>query len=129
MMRLTILSLAALVLLLTMRQAPSTKLDFTARYDGRGAEGIDDIWRGTLDTPDAGAVVMRIERRSTPSKVHALVFVSHDSLVRSFGADVTGRQTDDSTIQFKGHVDVGRASGTAVEVTMHGHHGTITLLH
>jgi hypothetical protein len=129
MARLTILSLAALVLLLTMRQAPSTKLDFTARYDGRGAEGIDDIWRGTLDTPEAGVVVMRIERRSTHAEVHALVFVSHDSLARSFGADVTGRRTDDSTLQLEGRIDAGRASGTAVEVTMRGTHGTITLLH
>jgi hypothetical protein len=128
MLRLTILSLAAFVLLLIARRAPSATLDFTARYDGRGAEGVDDIWRGTLSTPDAGVVVVRIERRSTTGDVHALVFVSHDSLARSFGADMTGRQTDDSTVQLKGHIDVGRASGTPVMVTMHRHHGTITLL-
>jgi hypothetical protein len=129
MMRLTVLSLAALVLLLSVRRTPATKLDFTAHYDGRGAEGIDDIWRGTLHTPDAGVVEVRMERRSTPGDVHALVFVSHDSLARSFGADVTGRQTDDSTIQLEGHIDVGSASGKAVEVTLRGTHGTITLLH
>jgi hypothetical protein len=129
MMRWTIVSVAMFVLLLMARPARSAKLDFTARYDGRGAEGIDDIWRGTLDTPDAGVVVIRVERRSTSAPVHALVFVSHDSLARSFGADVTGRQTDDSTVQLKGHIDVGRASGTAVEVTMRGTHGTITLVH
>jgi hypothetical protein len=128
MMRLTILSVAMLALLLVARPARSAKLDFTAHYDGRGAEGTDDIWRGTLDTPGAGVVVMRIERRPISGNVHALVFVSHDSLARSFGADVTGRQTDDSTVQLKGHIDVGRASGTAIEVTMHGHHGTITLV-
>jgi len=129
MIRLTILSLGALVLLLTVRRAPATKLDFTAQYDGRGAEGIDDIWRGTLHTPDAGVVEVRMERRPVTGDVHALVFVSHDSLSRSFGADVTGRQTDDSTVQLEGHIDVGRASGKAVEVTLRGTHGTITLLH
>jgi hypothetical protein len=112
-----------------VRRTPSTKLDFRAQYDGRGAEGVDDIWRGTLETPDAGVVEVRMERRSTPGGVHALVFVSHDSLARSFGADVTGRQTDDSTVQLEGHIDVGRASGKAVEVTLRGTHGTITFLH
>jgi hypothetical protein len=129
MIRLSILGLAILALLLTARRAPSAKLDFTARYDGRGAEGIDNVWRGTLNTPDAGVVTMRIERGSTPTDVHALVFVSRDSLARSFGADMTGRQTDDSTFQLRGHIDVGRAFGTAVEVTMHGHRGTIALVH
>ena len=126
--RLTWLSLAASAVLLSAPSAPA-KLDFTGHYDGRGAEGIDDIWRGTLDTRDAGVVVFRIECHATSPDLHALVFVSRDSLARSFGADVTGRRSDDSTMHFTGTIDVGHASRTAVDVFLHEHHGTIRFAH
>ncbi|HLZ08001.1 MAG TPA: hypothetical protein VKT80_05390 [Chloroflexota bacterium] len=108
----------------TLRVGPrSPNLRFTAHYDGRGAEGIDDIWRGTLDRPDAGVIQIRIE--TTPSGIsHGFVFVSHDSLSRSFGATVTGR-IDGATAHLTGPIDVGKTAGATIDLTMHAGHGTI----
>jgi hypothetical protein len=113
---------------------PPANIGFTTHYDGRGAEGIDDIWRGTLDAPDRGAITIRIEHPSSSpiaGIVRALVFVSSDDVARSFGAEVTGSITETGTASLSGTVDVGAAPGAAIDLTMRvddqrfGHHGTI----
>jgi hypothetical protein len=115
--RLTMLGTAALVALssagLVGLRRPTlrpTNLDFTVHYDGRGAENLDDIWRGELDDPEAGRIAIRIERPA-PGPMHAFVFVSHDNVARSFGAEVRGDTTDSGTVHLRGTIDVGTATG------------------
>lgn len=140
----TMLGTAALVALLSAllvglrRPTPrTTNLGFTVHLDGRGAEGIDDIWRGVLDAPNAGVIAIRLEHKSpspaalpeTAGMVHAIVFVSYDNVARSFGADVSGRISETGTAHLSGAIDVGAARGATIDVTMHlnakGCHGTI----
>ena len=56
------------------------------------------MWRGTVRRPGAGSVMLRVEHRAQPAvsgpanaaPLHALLFVSHDDMARSFAAEVTG---------------------------------------
>ena len=140
----TMLGTAALVALLSAllvglrRPTPrTTNLGFTVHLDGRGAEGVDDIWRGVLDGPNAGVIAIRLEHTSpspaalpeTAGPVHAIVFVSYDNVARSFGADMSGRISKAGTAHLTGTIDAGAASGSPIDVTMHlnvkGCHGTI----
>lgn len=104
-------------------RSSTANLAFTAHYDGRGAEGLDDIWRGTLDQPDAGVIEIRVET-VTDGPAHGFVFVSHDILARSFGATVTG-SVEGQTMHLTGPIDVGQGSGATIDLTMHLGHGTI----
>lgn len=129
------------VLSVALLSAPFERTGFTIHEDGRGAEGVDDVWRGRLDAPDAGVITIRVEHLvpapaggpATAGPVHALVFVSCDDDARSFGADVTGTMTATGAMHLTGTVDVGPASGSTVDVTVHVHrhrldgHGTIRL--
>jgi hypothetical protein len=123
----TLIRTAAFVALLSVglvgldRLTPhATNVKFTAHLDGRGAENLDDIWRGVLDSPDSGVIAIRIEHTSP---LHAFVFVSHDHLDRSFGAEVRGSMTDADAVHLTGTIDVGAASGAAIDVTMHRNGG------
>lgn len=132
----TLLATALSAALLT---APFQHTGFTIHDDGRGAEGVDDVWRGALDAPDAGVITIRVEHLvptpaggpTTTGPVHALVFVSCDDGARSFGADMTGTVTATGAMRLTGTVDVGPASGSTVDVIirLHRHrldgHGTI----
>lgn len=53
----------------------------------------------------------------TAGPIHAEVFVSHDDLGKSFGADVTGSIDGAGLLHLTGTVDVGPAAGTPVDVT------------
>ncbi|HZS57897.1 MAG TPA: hypothetical protein VFA43_01415 [Gemmatimonadaceae bacterium] len=103
--------------------SPSANVAFTSHYDGRGAEGLDDIWRGTLDRPDAGAIEIRIEPGARGA-ARGFVFVSRDTLAGSFGATVTG-SVDGEAVHLTGPIDVGRTSGAMIDLTMHRGHGTL----
>src|SRR5579872_850169 len=96
---------------------------FTSHYEGRGAEGLDDIWRGTLDRPGAGVIAIRVETDRNGT-ARGFVFVSRDTLERSFGATVTGH-VEGETIHLSGPIDVGPASGTMIDLTMRAGRGTI----
>ena len=96
---------------------------FTLHFDGIGAEGVDDLWRGSLGKPDAGMVTIRVEHLAntphqplTAGPIHAEVFVSTEDLARSFGADVTGSIDSTGLLHMTGTVDVGPAAGTPVTV-------------
>jgi hypothetical protein len=120
----TLLATAAIVA--ASLSARPSHLGFTAHPDGRGAEGLDDIWRGALDRPDAGVIEIRVETAPT-GLAHGFVFVSHDSLARSFGATVTGR-VDGTSVHLTGPIDVGSASGSMIDLTMRAGHGSIRYL-
>lgn len=66
-------------------------------FEGVGAEGIDDIWRGQLAGPVGGEVIIRLELLAPASEsarpswpVHAIVFVAADDAARSFVAELDG---------------------------------------
>jgi hypothetical protein len=105
--------------LLGFDRAPAApaRLTFTGHYDGRGAEGIDEIWRGALDAPEAGVIVVRLDRR-LPSEVRGFVFVSHDNVARSFGADLAGGVDGSGAVHLIGVIDVGAAAGSTIDVAM-----------
>jgi|SRR5579862_4609969 len=114
--------LATMILAATSSPRAAT-MAFTSHYEGRGAEGLDDIWRGTLDRPGAGVIVIRVET-GVQGTVRGFVFVSRDTLARSFGATVTGRIEGDA-LHLSGPIDVGPASGMMIDLTMRGGRGTI----
>jgi hypothetical protein len=73
------------------------ELGFSLHFDGVGAEGIDDIWRGQLAGPTGGEVMIRlallapVSESARPSwPVHAIVFVAADDAARSFVAELDG---------------------------------------
>jgi hypothetical protein len=100
-------------------------LAFTMHFDRIGAEGVDDVWCGALGNPDAGMITIRVEHLAgtsfepmTAGPIHAEVFVSHEDLARSFGADVTGSIDSVGVMHMTGAVDVGPAAGTPVTVVV-----------
>jgi hypothetical protein len=73
------------------------ELGFSLDYEGVGAEGIDEIWRGKLAGEMGGEVVIRLELLAPASEsarpswpVHAIVFVAADDVARSFVAELDG---------------------------------------
>lgn len=100
-----------------------TGMAFTSHYDGRGAEGLDDIYRGTLDRPGAGVIAVRIEP-GPQGTARGFVFVSRDTLARSFGATVTGT-VDGDAIHLTGPIDVGHTPGATIDLAMRAGQGTI----
>ena len=73
------------------------ELGFSLDFEGVGAEGIDNIWRGQLAGPLRGEVMIRLELRAPASEsarpvwpVHALIFVAADDAARSFVAELDG---------------------------------------
>ena len=118
-----------------------TNIAFTMHFDGIGAEGVDDLWRGALGTPDSGMITIRVEHLTgqahqplTSGPIHAEVFVSNEDLAKSFGADVTGSIDKEGFLHMSGLVDIGPAAGTPVTVEAQldpkrfGGHGIIRFL-
>jgi len=82
---------------LTMAAPERVELGFSLDYEGVGAEGIDEIWRGKLAGETRGEVVIRLELLAPASEsarpswpVHAIVFVAADDVARSFVAELDG---------------------------------------
>ena len=73
------------------------QLGFSLDFEGVGAEGTDNIWRGQLAGSLGGEVMIRLELRTPASEsarpvwaVHALVFVAADEAAKSFVAELDG---------------------------------------
>jgi hypothetical protein len=82
---------------LTVAAPERLELGFSLHFEGVGAEGIDDIWRGQLAGPTGGEVMIRLELLAPASEsarpswpVHAIVFVAADDAARSFVAELDG---------------------------------------
>jgi hypothetical protein len=72
-------------------------LAFDVEYAGIGAEGVDQIWRGTVDGPVPGIVTIRVEYAGAPADrrmpvwpVNAWLLFSADDLRSSFAAELSG---------------------------------------
>jgi hypothetical protein len=108
--------------------APAT-LAFTLGFDGVGAEGIDNVWRGELRTPEPGEIVLRVEhlrpevdRAKAVWPVRAIVTVAADDPRRSFAADLDGTlDWTDGSLRMSGTVSEGWMKGAPVQqlVTLH----------
>lgn len=113
-----ILSVLAMLLSVPVAaQTPGT-FNFTAQHEGRATDHVAGTWSGRLSQPDGGVIAIRLERVARSSKLHALVFVSHDEMSRSFGADVAGHMTEAGTAQLAGKVNIGPSSGAMVNVSL-----------
>ena len=118
-------SAIGVALLITSLAGPH-RLEFTARRDGGDASGVDGMWRGTVRRPGAGGVMLRVEHRArlavngpaNAAPLHALLFVSHDDMARSFAAEVTGSVDNDGATRLTGTVNVGAAAGSTVDLVL-----------
>ena len=102
------------------------QLAYTVAFDGVGAEGIDDIWRGPLGGATRGEITLRVEYRGGPMEVarpawpvRVLTFVAADDPTRSLLAETSGTLDWDSGImQLAGLVTEGWMKGARVEQTL-----------
>jgi hypothetical protein len=101
------------------------ELGFSLRFEGVGAEGIDDIWRGKLAGPVPGEVMIRLEvlaPASEPARgiwpVHAIVFVAADDAARSFVAELDGTvDWKSGAMRLSGVVTSGWMAGSPIAET------------
>ena len=102
------------------------QLAYTVDFDGVGAEGIDDVWRGPLVGATPGEITLRVEYRGRPIDVarptwpvRVLTFVAADDPTRSLLAETSGTLDWDSGImQLAGLVTEGWMKGARVEQTL-----------
>jgi hypothetical protein len=101
------------------------ELGFSLHFDGVGAEGIDDIWRGQLAGPTGGEVVIRLALLAPTSEsarpswpVHAIVFVAADDAARSFVAELDGTvDWKSGAMRLSGLVTFGWMAGSPIGET------------
>jgi hypothetical protein len=101
-------------------------LRYAVRFEGVGAEGVDDIWRGRLGGGTSGEITLRVEYRGAPMgvaepkwPVRVMAFVAADDPSKSFLAESDG--TLDWTagaMQLEGRVSAGWMKGASVEQTL-----------
>lgn len=102
------------------------ELRYTVRFQGVGAEGIDNIWRGPLGAATPGEITMRVEYRGAPMdvslpvwRVRAMTFVAADDPTKSFLAESVGiLDWSTGAMRLTGHVSEGWMKGTSVEQTL-----------
>jgi len=106
--------------------AAASSMSFNAKFEGVGAEGIDDIWTGELDGATKGEVTIRLEhlgsemdRAKAVWPVHALVFVAADDASKSMITDANGTlDWRTGSLSMKGTVTDGYRKGSLVEETV-----------
>jgi hypothetical protein len=102
-----------------------TELAYTLRFDGVGAEGVDNVWTGALREPARGEVRLLVEYRGADTRqaapvwpVRAILFVAADDASRSFAADLEGTlNLTTGRLQLTGVVSEGWRRGDPVEQT------------
>jgi hypothetical protein len=107
--------------------AERVELRYTARFDGVGAEGVDNVWVGELSGSTPGEITIRVEHLGAEADraravwpVRVLTFVAADDAARSFAADLDGvLDWTTGTMQVSGTIDVGWRAGAPVEQTFH----------
>jgi hypothetical protein len=98
-------------------------MHFSAKFEGVGAEGIDDIWKGDLAGATKGEVTIRLEhlgsemdRAKTVWPVRAMVFVSADDASKSMITEANGTlDWRTGALSLKGTVTDGYRKGSAIE--------------
>lgn len=103
------------------------ELRHNLRFEGVGAEGIDDIWRGAMQGAAPGEITLRVEYRGAPMEVsqpvwpvRAMTFVAADDQARSFVAESEGTlDWRTGNLELNGSVTEGSRKGAAVAQTVH----------
>jgi hypothetical protein len=106
--------------------AKRAQLEFGVSFQGVGAEGTDDIWRGPLRGSTAGEITIRVEYRGRPIDaaqpvwpVRVFAFVAHDDPSRSFLAEEEGTlDWTTGTLELSGRVTEGWMKDALVEQTV-----------
>jgi len=77
--------------------ADRVEIGFTVRFEGVGAEGADDIWRGPVGGNAPGEITIRVEYRGEAMRVSdpvwpvgVIAFVAADDPMKSFAAEAEG---------------------------------------
>lgn len=103
------------------------ELRHDVRFEGVGAEGIDDIWRGSMGGTEPGEITLRVEYRGAPTEVsrpvwpvRAMTFAAADDQAHSFVAETEGTlDWNTGTLELNGAVTEGSMKGAAVAQTVH----------
>jgi len=101
-------------------------LRYTIRFEGVGAEGVDNIWRGPLGDDMPGEITLRVEYRGAPMdvarpvwRVRVMTFVAADDPTKSLLAESQGvLDWDTGSMQLTGYVSEGWMKGASVEQTL-----------
>ena len=102
------------------------ELRYAVQFEGVGAEGIDNIWRGPLGGATRGEITLRVEYRGAPADVarpvwpvRVMAFVAADDPTKSFLAETDGTlDWDTGAMQLIGRVSEGWMKGARVEQTL-----------
>jgi len=97
------------------------------RFEGVGAEGIDNIWRGAMGGAEPGEITLRVEYRGAPMDVsrplwpvRVMTFVAADDPAHSFLAETEGTLNwNTGKLELNGSVTEGSMKGAAVAQTVH----------
>jgi hypothetical protein len=106
----------------TAARAERIEMGYTLRFDGVGAEGIDNVWTGRLRGDAHGEVTLRlwhvgpdVDRAKAKWPVKAIVFVAADDPRQSFAADMEGTiDWKSGAMRLSGGITEGRMKGAAV---------------
>jgi len=102
------------------------QLEYEVIFQGVGAEGTDDVWRGPLRGSAAGEITIRVEYRGRPMDaaqpvwpVRVFAFVANDDPSRSFLAEEEGvLDWTTGILELSGRVTEGWMKDAVVEQTV-----------
>ena len=106
--------------------AGQAELGYSVDFEGVGAEGIDNIWRGPLGAATPGEITLRVEYRGAPMDVarpvwpvRVMTFVAADDPTKSLLAETDGTlDWHKGIMQLAGRVSEGWMKGANVEQTL-----------
>ena len=106
----------------TATRGGASELDYTVQFEGVGAEGVDNIWRGPTGGATNGEITLRVEYRGAPKDVarpvwpvRVMAFVAADDPTRSFLAETDGTlDWKTGVMQLTGRVSEGWMQGAGV---------------
>lgn len=107
----------------TVAASARTDLRYAIHFEGVGAEGVDDIWRGRIEGPASGEIMLLVEYRGRPVDaagpvwpVRVMAFVTADNPAQSFLAQMSGTiDWRSGDVQLRGQVSDGWMKGATVE--------------
>ncbi len=113
---------SALASMLPTRHA---EMKHDVRFEGVGAEGIDNVWRGSVGGAEPGEITLRIEYRGAPIDVsqpvwpvRAMTFVAANDPSHSFLAETEGTlDWNTGKLDLTGSITEGSMKGAAVAQT------------
>jgi len=103
-----------------------TEVRYSVQFEGVGAEGVDDVWRGPLARATPGEITLRVEYRGVPRDVarpvwpvRVMAFVAADDPAKSFLAETDGTlDWHTGTMELTGRVSEGWMNGASVQQTL-----------